>query len=98
MMENPGKHHQRLLVASHARTNPEVHHWMQPLPTHQTSQRKTLQTSSPSQSFFLPWEHISINLITGLLESNGFNAILVIIDHFPKIILLIAICDTLTSF
>jgi len=48
----------------------------------------------PSQ----PWEHISINLITGLPESNGFNAILVIINCFSKIILLTAIRDTLTSF
>jgi len=45
----------------------------------------------PSQ----PWEHISIDLITGLPESNGFNAILVIIYCFSKMILLVAICDTL---
>jgi transposase InsO family protein len=48
----------------------------------------------PSQ----PWEHISIDLITGLPESNGFNAILVIVDRFSKMILLVAIRDTLTSF
>jgi hypothetical protein len=48
----------------------------------------------PSQ----PWEHISIDLITGLPESNGFNAILVIVNRFSKMILLVAICDTLTSF
>jgi len=48
----------------------------------------------PSQ----PWEHISINLITGLSESNGFNAILIIVNHFSKMIPLIAICNTLTSF
>jgi len=46
----------------------------------------------------LPWEHISIDLITGLPESNGFNAILVIVDRFSKMILLVAIRDTLTSF
>src|SRR5882762_9227360 len=49
-MENPGKHHQRLLVATHARTNPEVHRWMRPVPTHQTSQRKTSQSPPPSRS------------------------------------------------
>ena len=48
----------------------------------------------PSQ----PWEHISIDLITSLPESNGFNAILVIVDRFSKMILLVAIRDTLTSF
>ena len=48
----------------------------------------------PSQ----PWEHISIDLITSLPESNRFNAILVIVDCLSKMILLIAICDTLTSF
>jgi len=46
----------------------------------------------------LPWEHISIDLITGLPESNGFNAILVIVDRFSKMILLVAVRDTLTSF
>jgi hypothetical protein len=48
----------------------------------------------PSQ----PWEHISIDLITSLPESNRFNAILVMVNRFSKMILLVAIRNTLTSF
>ena len=44
-----------------------------------------------------PWEHISIDLIGLLPESNGFNAILVIIDQFSKMIILIATTTELTS-
>jgi len=44
-----------------------------------------------------PWQHISIDLITGLPESNGYNAILVIVDRLSKMIILVAIRDTLTS-
>jgi len=50
----------------------------------QTSQRKNLVSPPPSRSSFSTWEHISIDLITGLPESNGFNAILVIVDRFSK--------------
>src|SRR5882762_7283786 len=44
-----------------------------------------------------PWEHITIDLITGLPESNGYNAILVIVDRFSKMIILIPTNDTLDS-
>lgn len=44
-----------------------------------------------------PWTHISSDLITGLPESEGYNAILVIVDQFSKMIILIAIRDTLTA-
>ena len=44
-----------------------------------------------------PWEHISIDLIGPLPESNGFNAILVIVDRFSKMIILIATTTELTS-
>ena len=31
-----------------------------------------------------PWTHVSSDLITGLQESGGFNAILVVVDRFSK--------------
>ena len=44
-----------------------------------------------------PWEHITIDLITGLPESDGYNAILVIVDRFSKMIILIPTNDTLDA-
>src|SRR6202040_2682565 len=37
-----------------------------------------------------PWEHILIDLIGPLPESQGYNAVLVIVDRFSKMIILIA--------
>ncbi|SJL18204.1 uncharacterized protein ARMOST_21782 [Armillaria ostoyae] len=36
-----------------------------------------------------PWTHISIDMITGLPESNGHDALLVIVDRFSKAIILV---------
>ena len=36
-----------------------------------------------------PWEHISVDLITNLPISNGYNAILVVVDRFSKYIMAI---------
>ncbi len=36
------------------------------------------------------WTHISINMITGLPKSNGYDAILMIVDYFSKAIIPIA--------
>jgi hypothetical protein len=47
----------------------------------------------PSQ----PWEHISIDIIGPLPESDRYNAILVIVDRFSKMIILTAIRDTLNA-
>ena len=44
-----------------------------------------------------PWTHVSSDLITCLPESDGYNAILVIVDRFSKMLILIAIRDTLTT-
>jgi len=33
-----------------------------------------------------PWKHISMDHITGLTKSNGFTAILVVVDRFSKMI------------
>ncbi len=44
-----------------------------------------------------PWEDISIDLITGLPESNTFNVIVVIVDRFSKMIKLIATTDHISS-
>ena len=43
------------------------------------------------------WEHITIDLITGLPESRGYNAILVIVDRFSKMVHILPTTDTLTS-
>jgi hypothetical protein len=61
-------------------------------------QKKSRNPLHPHEIPSQPWEHISIDLITGLPESNGFNAILVIVNRFSKMILLVTIHDTLTSF
>ena len=44
-----------------------------------------------------PWEDISADLITGLPESSGYDAILVVVDRFTKMIHLAATNATLTS-
>ncbi len=40
-----------------------------------------------------PWTHISINMVTGLPMCKGYDAILMIVDHFSKEIIPIA-CST----
>ncbi len=37
-----------------------------------------------------PWTHISVDMITGLWNSSGHNALLMIIDQFSKAIIPIA--------
>ena len=44
-----------------------------------------------------PWEHISVDLIGELPESQGFNAILIIVDHFSKMIIVIPTNMELTA-
>ncbi|SJL00116.1 uncharacterized protein ARMOST_03428 [Armillaria ostoyae] len=44
-----------------------------------------------------PWTHISINIVTGLPFSNGYDAILVIINCFSKVIIPIACNSELSS-
>ncbi|SJL00960.1 uncharacterized protein ARMOST_04273 [Armillaria ostoyae] len=36
-----------------------------------------------------PWTHISVDMVTGLPDSNGHDALLVIVDRFSKAIILI---------
>ena len=33
-----------------------------------------------------PWEEILVNLITGLPDSQGYDAIMVVVDQFTKMI------------
>ncbi len=47
----------------------------------------------PSQ----PWTHISVDMVTGLPKSNGYDAILVIVDRFSKEIIPVACSTELTS-
>ncbi len=51
----------------------------------------------PNKIPLKPWEDISIDLITGLPESNTFNTIVVIVDRFSKMIKLIAATDHISS-
>ena len=44
----------------------------------------TFWTLVPNKMPNRPWEIISINLITQLPESNGYNAICVIVDRLTK--------------
>ncbi|SJL12749.1 uncharacterized protein ARMOST_16180 [Armillaria ostoyae] len=44
-----------------------------------------------------PWTHISVDMITGLIPCKKLDAILVIVDHFSKAIILIACKTTLSS-
>ncbi|SJL01337.1 uncharacterized protein ARMOST_04657 [Armillaria ostoyae] len=34
-----------------------------------------------------PWTHITVNMITGLPDSNGYDALLIVIDRFSKAII-----------
>ncbi len=47
----------------------------------------------PSQ----PWTHISVDMITGLPKSNGYNAIIMIVDCFSKEIIPVACSTELSS-
>ena len=46
----------------------------------------------------MPWEHISIDLIGPLPESQGYNAILVIVNQFSKDIIAIPTNLELSAF
>ncbi len=51
----------------------------------------------PNTIPFRLWTHISIDMITGLLESNGYGTIIMIIDQFSKEIIPIACSTELSS-
>ena len=34
-----------------------------------------------------PWTHISVNMVTSLPRSNGYDALLVVVDQFSKAII-----------
>ncbi|SJL17381.1 uncharacterized protein ARMOST_20931 [Armillaria ostoyae] len=36
-----------------------------------------------------PWMHISVDMVTGLPDSNGYDALLVVVDRFSKAIILV---------
>jgi len=44
-----------------------------------------------------PWQHISVDFVTGLLRSKGFYAICVIVDHLTKQRYLIPCTTTITA-
>ena len=44
-----------------------------------------------------PWEIITVDLITGLPESQGYNAIMVVVDRLSKLVHALPTNDTVTS-
>ena len=44
-----------------------------------------------------PWEHILVDLITGLPISKGYDAIMVMVDRFTKYIIAIPTSGELSS-
>ena len=97
MIQNPGTHHTQLLVARNAKTYPFVYRRMPSMPTYQTHHEQPRNPPNPNRIPTEPWTHVSSDLITGLPESEGFNAILVVVDRFSKMIVLIPTRDTITA-
>ena len=62
-----------------------------------THREKAHNPLHPNEIPNAPWEHISIDIIGELPESNGFNAILVIVDRFSKMIIVIPTNMELTA-
>ena len=48
------------------------------------SNTKPASTAVPLQPSMMPWVDVSMDFITDLLLSNGFDSILTIVDHFSK--------------
>ena len=44
-----------------------------------------------------PWQHISVDFVTGLPQSKGYNAICVVVDHLTKQRHLIPCTTTFTA-
>ena len=61
------------------------------------SRQKKATLLNPHTPPELPWESISLDIIGPLPESNGFNAILSVIDHFSKVIHLIPTTTELST-
>jgi RNase H-like domain found in reverse transcriptase/Reverse transcriptase (RNA-dependent DNA polymerase)/Integrase zinc binding domain len=62
-----------------------------------TRRQKPRAPLNPNEVPSGPWEHISVDLIGKLPESQGFNAILVIVDRFSKMIIVIPTNMELTA-
>ncbi len=51
----------------------------------------------PNAILSQPWTHISIDMITGIPKSNGYDAIIMIVDRFSKEIIPVACSTELSS-
>jgi hypothetical protein len=97
MVQDPGAYHTKLLVAllqSDIRKYIDGCETCQRTKMHQQRPKNPLHVNEvPSR----PWEHISVDLIGELPESQGFNAILVIVDRFSKMIIVVPTNMELTT-
>ena len=62
-----------------------------------THQEKVHNPLHPNEILNAPWKHISIDIIEELPESNGYNAILVIVNRSSKMIIVIPTNMELTA-
>src|SRR3954463_5494564 len=62
-----------------------------------THRKKASNPLNPNKILTRPWQIISINIIGELPESQGFNAIFVIVNRFSKQIHVILINTSLSS-
>ena len=97
MIQNPGTHHTQLLVARNAKTYLLYIDRCQACQCTKTHHEIPCNPLHPNQIPTEPWTHVSSDLITGLPESGGFNAILVVVNRFSKMIVLIPTRDTITA-
>ncbi len=51
----------------------------------------------PNKILSQPWTHILVDMVTRLPKSNGYDTILMIVDHFLKEIILVACSTELSS-
>lgn len=58
---------------------------------------KPLGLLTPNPIPIAPWENLSVDLIVGLPDSQGFDSILVIVDRFTKMIHALPTMSTITS-
>ena len=67
------------------------------MPNYENNSGQPCGMLAPNQIPEHPWQCISVNLITELPTSQGYDAMLVIVDRFTKMIRLVPTYTTLSS-